>query len=67
MLKVKAGETAGKIWTALNGTEGLTTKQLKKAAKLNEKDLHLGLGWLLREDKLVIEELENEMFIKLSW
>ena len=26
MLKEKAGEIAGKIWNALNGTEGLTAK-----------------------------------------
>jgi hypothetical protein len=30
MLKEKAGETAGKIWNALNESEGLTAKQLKK-------------------------------------
>ena len=52
MLKEKAGEIAGKIWNALNGTEGLTAKQIKKATKLVDKDLFLGLGWLLREDKI---------------
>ena len=52
MLKEKAGETAGKIWSALNETEGLTAKQIKKATKLVDKDLFLGLGWLLREDKI---------------
>lgn len=30
MLKEKAGEIAGKIWNALNETEGLTAKQIKK-------------------------------------
>ena len=34
MLKEKAGALAGQIWEALNGTEGLTQKQIKKAAKL---------------------------------
>ena len=67
MLKEKAGEVAGKIWNALNGTEGLTAKQLKKATKLVDKDLYLGLGWLLREDKLLVDEQEGgELFIKLS-
>ena len=33
MLKEKAGALAGQIWGALNGTEGLTQKQIKKAAK----------------------------------
>jgi len=66
MLKGKAGETAGKIWTALNGTEGLTTKQIKKATKLIDKELFLGLGWLLREDKISTSEVEGEIFVKLN-
>ena len=67
MLKEKAGDIAGLIWNALNGTDGLTTKQLKKVAKLKcEKDLYLGLGWLLREDKLIIEEQEADLLVKLA-
>ena len=65
MLKEKAGVIAGQIWEALNGTEGLNAKQLKKATKLVDKDLFLGLGWLLREDKISVEEVEGELFIKL--
>ena len=64
MLKEKAGETAGKIWSALNETEGLTAKQIKKATKLVDKDLFLGLGWLLRED-ISTQEVEGELFVKL--
>lgn len=57
---------AGQIWGALNGTEGLTQKQIKKAAKLKaDKDFFLGLGWLLREDKVVTFEVEGEIFVKL--
>ena len=42
MLKEKAGETAGMIWNALNGTDGLTTKELKKVLKIrSDKDLGL--------------------------
>ena len=48
MLKEKAGETAGKIWNVLNGTEGMPVKQLKKQTKLIDKDLYLAFGWLLR-------------------
>ena len=52
MLTIKAGEIAGKIWTALNEKGTLTGKELKKACgKLTDKDLFLGLGWLLREEK----------------
>ena len=62
----KAGEIAGKIWNALNETEGLTAKQIKKATKLVDKDLFLGLGWLLREDKISTQEVEGELFVKLN-
>ena len=65
MLKEKAGVIAGTIWNALNETEGMNAKQLKKATKLVDKDLLLGLGWLLREDKVSVEEVEGELFIKL--
>ena len=65
MLKEKAGIIAGTIWNALKETEGMTAKQLKKATKLVDKDLFLGLGWLLREDKVSVEEVEGELFIKL--
>ena len=66
MLKEKAGVTAGKIWEALNGTEGMTKKQIKKATKLVDKDFFLGLGWLLREDKVETSEVEGELFVKLK-
>ena len=39
MLKEKAGVLAGQIWVALNETEGLTQKQIKKVAKMKaDKD-----------------------------
>jgi hypothetical protein len=67
MLKEKAGVIAGQIWEALNETEGKTQKQLKKAAKLKaDKDLFLGLGWLLREDKIETSEVDGELFVKLK-
>ncbi len=67
MLKEKAGVVAGQIWTALNGTEGLTQKQIKKAAKIKvDKDFFLGLGWLLREDKVEVSEVNEELFMKLK-
>ena len=66
MLQEKAGETAGKIWTVLNEKGAMTLKQIKKAAKINEKDFYLGLGWLLREDKLTIDEESSEATFALK-
>jgi hypothetical protein len=56
MLQEKAGETAGKIWNVLNEQGPQTQKSIKKLAKISEKDFFLGLGWLLREDKLEVVE-----------
>lgn len=66
MLEEKAGVIAGQIWNALNENQGMTQKQLKKVAKLVDKDLFLGLGWLLREEKIATSEVDGELFVALK-
>ena len=67
MFEEKTGAFAGKICEALNEGGKLTGKELKKAAKLRtDKELYLGLGWLLREGKLVIEEVEKDIEVALA-
>ena len=61
MLQTKAGTIAGLIYETLAGNEkGMTFKAIKKSTKLTEKDFMLGLGWLLREDKLLVEDSGEE-------
>lgn len=61
MLQEKAGNIAGIIWSALDEAQAsLTFKQIKKTTKLTEKDFNLGIGWLLREDKLSVAETGDE-------
>ena len=63
----KVGTIAGQIWNALNENGALNTKDLKKAAKVkNDKDLFLGLGWLLREDKVTVTEAEKDFVVALN-
>ncbi|MBP5770498.1 MAG: winged helix-turn-helix domain-containing protein [Bacteroidaceae bacterium] len=63
----KAGEIAGAIWNALNENGALNAKDLKKAAKVkSDKELFLGLGWLLREDKLSVAGDEKETVFGLK-
>ncbi len=64
MLNEKIGNNAGLIWTALSNGE-LNVKAVKKATKLNEKDLNLALGWLAREGKVKFNEVEGELFVDL--
>lgn len=61
------GEMAGLIWNALNENATMGAKDLKKAAKAKtEKELYLALGWLLREDKLVVAGTEKEPVFSLK-
>jgi len=61
------GTMAGAVWTALNENGTLNTKDLKKASKIKtDKDLFLALGWLLREDKVIVEEADKVVNVCLK-
>ena len=67
MLQEIAGANAGKIWQALNEKGPMSSKELKKAAKVKtDKELYLALGWLLREDKVHTEEAEKDILVSLK-
>ena len=67
MLQEIAGEIAGKIWVALSENGELTGKELKKAIKVkSEKEMFLGLVWLLREDKVQTAEVEKDILVSLK-
>jgi hypothetical protein len=65
-VKTLVGETAGEIYTAL---EGRGEKPLKE---LREKMSHKGpltmaaIGWLLREDKMVMSITEQGVTVRLQ-
>ena len=65
MDREEIGLNAGLVWNALNESEGLTLKGLKKVTKLKDKQLYAALGWLSREDKVTIEEVEGDLMVKL--
>lgn len=63
----KIGNIAGAMWTALNENGAMNAKDLKKAAKIKtDKEMFLAMGWLLREDKLVVTEEGKDMTIVLK-
>lgn len=64
MLKEKIGGNAGLIWSVIANGE-LNIKAVKKATKLNEKDLNLALGWLAREGKVEFNQVGTDLFISL--
>jgi Protein of unknown function (DUF2582). len=61
------GTTAGVVWTALSTSGKMSVKELKKITKIKaDKELYSALGWLAKEDKLVFEEKEDDMFVWLA-
>lgn len=61
----KFGINAGKLWTLLDEAGTQNVKDLKKAAKLTDKDLYAALGWLAREGKVTLVEEGKELFVSL--
>ena len=60
------GYNAGLVWNALNEADALGLKQIKKVTKLKDKDLYAALGWLARENKILIAENEDDKDLIIS-
>lgn len=62
------GAWAGLVWNALNESDVLGLKQLKKISKLKDKEVFAAIGWLAREGKIEIQpnpEDEKDMLFTL--
>ena len=59
------GTWAGQVWNALNESGKLTVIGLKKATKLKEKELYAALGWLAREGKVSMYEVDADIEVVL--
>lgn len=53
------GTYAGEVWTALAESGCNSLKTVKKATKLKEKEIYAALGWLAREGKVQLSEVED--------
>ncbi|MBO5296387.1 MAG: winged helix-turn-helix domain-containing protein [Candidatus Homeothermus sp.] len=60
------GYNAGLVWNALNEADALGLKQIKKVTKLKDKELYAALGWLARENKILIAENEDDKDLIIS-
>ncbi|HEY5869546.1 MAG TPA: winged helix-turn-helix domain-containing protein [Candidatus Tectomicrobia bacterium] len=58
------GEAAGRIWQYLAEHGETTLRQLQRGTRLPERLLHMGIGWLAREDKLCF--VQERGIVKLA-
>ncbi len=59
------GINAGKVWSILDETGKQNVKDLKDTTKLTYNNLFAAIGWLARENKIVLETEDKEIFISL--
>lgn len=59
-IKTTVGETAGKIWRSLSSEGPQTVTQLKKKVNGSSEVVNLALGWLAREDKVDLTQLDKK-------
>jgi hypothetical protein len=65
-MKEKIGSDAGLVWQVLDVQGPKSVKELKKAAKLSDKEIYAAIGWLAREEKLFFNQEEDDLFISLA-
>lgn len=62
----KIGVDAGKVWNELELNGEMTTGALKKNLAMPPFDLNVAIGWLAREDKIVISRQGNMIKVRLK-
>jgi winged helix-turn-helix protein DUF2582 len=63
-METQIGEAAGRIWQYLAASGAATLPQLQRGTTLPERLLHMGVGWLAREEKLCF--VQERGIVKLS-
>ena len=66
MLLKQVGETAGRVWSVLQEKGPLSLNALKKQVKAPGDVVLMSIGWLAREDKLVLEQKGRVQMIGLK-
>ena len=66
MMQETIGITAGQVWDYLNQKGPATIIKLKSNLEVSNTMLCLALGWLAREDKIVISKMNHTYEISLK-
>lgn len=65
-LKDEIGSVAGSIWTALNAKGELPLTQLKKETGSKSPVFEWAIGWLAREDNIVVTREKRSFRVRLK-
>ncbi|MFC1546256.1 winged helix-turn-helix domain-containing protein [bacterium] len=63
----ETGKVAGAVWKYISENNGCTTAaQLRAKLLISNSLLFSAIGWLLREDKIVVQEKDKNFFVTLK-
>lgn len=65
-MQEEIGTTAGAIWQALNGKGELSLPTLKQQVEAKSPVFDWAIGWLAREDKLIITRRQKSYRVRLN-
>lgn len=65
-MNFEIGTTAGDIWQVLDARGELSLTELKKAVKAESPVFDWALGWLAREEKIVISPVKKSFRVRLK-
>lgn len=60
------GDAAGKVWVYLDQNGSASVTKITNETGLNKTDVQRALGWLLKEDKLLIETVGRTETVSLK-
>jgi hypothetical protein len=64
--KAEVSETAGEIFRHLEGCDEATLTELRDGTKHKGTTFMAALGWLMREDKVEVASMGNQVTVKLK-
>ena len=65
MYKNMIGKNAGVVWRTLSDNKTVSMKELVELTELNPTDLAFAIGWLARENKIMIYFRNDTLYFDL--
>lgn len=64
-MRTEIGEAAGKVWAYLDAHGQASVAKLKTGTKLPDDLLNQAIGWLAREEKIVVQRKGRTISVSL--
>lgn len=56
-------ENADRIWKVLIRIEEISLRELSERLQLRQEDVAIAIGWLAREDKVIIQRIGDDIIL----